>query len=57
MNCYFDTSALAKLFFKKEDGSETVAKLITDPANVVWVLELPKLNFTVPFIGVIGQES
>ena len=45
MNCYFDTSALAKLFLEKEDGVETVTKLVNDPANIVWVLELARIEF------------
>ena len=45
MNCYFDTSALAKLFLENEDGSETVTKLVNNSANIVWVLELARIEF------------
>lgn len=45
MNFYFDTSALAKLFFENEDGAEAVTKLVNDPASVVWVLDLAKIEF------------
>lgn len=45
MNCYFDTSVLAKLFFENEDGVEVVTKLVNDPANVVWVLDLARIEF------------
>ncbi len=39
MICYFDTSALVKLF-STESGSEKVKELIDNPENEVWVLEL-----------------
>lgn len=39
MILFFDTSALVKLF-SNEPGSGKVKKLITDPSNNVWVLEL-----------------
>jgi len=39
MNLYFDTSALVKLF-SKEEGSETVKKLVTDVSNNIYVLDL-----------------
>ena len=39
MICYFDTSALVKLF-NTESGSEKVKELIDNPENEVWVLEL-----------------
>ena len=45
MNCYFDTSALAKLFLENEDGIETVTKLVNDPANIIWVLDLARIEF------------
>lgn len=34
MNCYLDTSALAKLFFQ-EEGTDVVTQLVLDPTNVV----------------------
>lgn len=36
MNCFFDTSALAKLF-QKEEGSDFVEKLINAPENEIWI--------------------
>ncbi len=39
MICFFDTSALVKLF-SLEDGSEKVKGIILDPNNEIWVLEL-----------------
>ncbi len=39
MILFFDTSALVKLF-SNEAGSDTVKKLVSDPNNEVWVLEL-----------------
>ncbi|MFO7985945.1 MAG: type II toxin-antitoxin system VapC family toxin [Desulfatiglandaceae bacterium] len=44
MNLFFDTSALVK-FFHEEVGTETVSKLILDPNNNIWVLELARLEF------------
>ena len=36
---YFDTSALVKLF-SDEQGSKLVRRLISNPSNAIWVLEL-----------------
>ena len=44
MNCYFDTSALAKLFIQ-EEGTDTVTGLVLDRTNAVWVLDLARLEF------------
>lgn len=44
MNCYLDTSALAKLFFQ-EEGTDVVTQLVLDPTNVVWVLDLARIEF------------
>lgn len=44
MNCYLDTSALAKLFFQ-EEGTDVVTRLVLDPTNVVWVLDLARIEF------------
>lgn len=44
MNCYFDTSALAKLFFQ-EEGTEAVTGLVLDRTNVIWVLDLARIEF------------
>jgi predicted nucleic acid-binding protein len=40
---FFDTSALVK-FFRREEGTDVVSSLITDPENRVWVSELAKLE-------------
>jgi predicted nucleic acid-binding protein len=39
MTLYFDTSALVKLF-SDEQGSKLVRRLISNPSNAIWVLEL-----------------
>src|SRR5690606_14052677 len=39
MMLYFDTSALVKLF-SDEQGSKLVRRLISNPSNAIWVLEL-----------------
>lgn len=39
MNCFFDTSALVKLF-SNEVGSEKVKAIILDENSEIWVLEL-----------------
>ena len=44
MNCYFDTSALAKLFIQ-EKGTDTVTGLVLDRTNAVWVLDLARIEF------------
>jgi predicted nucleic acid-binding protein len=44
MNCYLDTSALAKLFFQ-EEGTDVVTRLVLDPSNIVWVLDLARVEF------------
>jgi uncharacterized protein len=44
MNLFFDTSALMK-FFHEEKGSDVVTELITEENNMVWILELAKLEF------------
>lgn len=44
MNCYLDTSALAKLFFQ-EEGADVVTRLVLDPTNVIWVLDLARIEF------------
>jgi len=41
---FFDTSALVK-FFHREEGTDVVTSLITDPGNRVWVSELARLEF------------
>ena len=43
MNCFFDTSALAKLF-QKEEGSDFVEKLINAPENDIWILDLTRIE-------------
>lgn len=43
MNCFFDTSALVKLFHQ-EKGTARVEAIITDSNNVIWVLELVRLE-------------
>lgn len=43
MILFFDTSALVKLF-SNETGSDTVKKLVSDPNNEVWVLELAQVE-------------
>jgi predicted nucleic acid-binding protein len=44
MILFFDTSALVK-FFHREEGTDVVISLITDPGNRVWVSELARLEF------------
>jgi PIN domain len=44
MILFFDTSALVK-FFHREEGTEVVISLITDPGNTVWVSELARIEF------------
>lgn len=44
MILFFDTSALIK-FFHRENGTDTVVSLVTDPGNSVWVSELARLEF------------
>jgi uncharacterized protein len=44
MNCYFDTSALAKLFIQ-EEGTDTVTELVLDQTNTIWVLDLARIEF------------
>jgi predicted nucleic acid-binding protein len=44
MKLFFDTSALVK-FFHEEKGSKEVTRLMTSPANTVWVSELVRLEF------------
>lgn len=44
MILFFDTSALVK-FFHREDGTDVVISLITDPRNRVWLSELARLEF------------
>ena len=44
MNYYLDTSALEKLFFQ-EKGTEEVTSLTLDSANVIWILDLAKVEF------------
>jgi len=44
MICFFDTSALVKLFHE-EMGSAAVESLILDEQNEIWALELVRLEF------------
>jgi len=44
MICFFDTSALVKLFHE-EKGSAAVESIIMDGQNEIWVLELVRLEF------------
>ena len=44
MNLYLDTSALAKLFFQ-EEGTDRVAEMVFDLSNVIWILDLAKIEF------------
>ncbi|RJR44002.1 MAG: PIN domain-containing protein [Desulfobacteraceae bacterium] len=44
MILFFDTSALVK-FFHREEGTDVVVSLITDPGNSVWLSELARLEF------------
>ena len=43
MNCFFDTSALAKLF-QKEEGSNFVEEIINAPENEIWILDLTRIE-------------
>ena len=45
MNVFVDTSALVKLFHE-EEGTEFMTELLMCPANVVWLLDLARLEFT-----------
>lgn len=45
MNVFFDTSALAKLFFHEENGTEEVTDLVNDSANSIWILALTRIEF------------
>ncbi len=44
MNCFFDTSALVKLFHV-EAGSDVVEGLVTDEGSDIWVCGLVRLEF------------
>ena len=44
MNLFFDTSALVKVFHE-EKGSANVMTLIQDQSNVVWILDLARLEY------------
>jgi len=44
MILFFDTSALIK-YFHREEGTEAVVSLISNPNNEVWVSELARLEF------------
>ena len=44
MNCFFDTSALAKLF-QEEDGTAFVENIVNDPNNKIWVLDFARIEF------------
>ncbi len=44
MNLFFDSSALVKLFHE-EDGTAQVTEWVEDPANVIWILDLARLEF------------
>jgi len=43
MNCFFDTSALAKLF-QTEEGSNFVEEIINAPENEIWILDLTRIE-------------
>jgi predicted nucleic acid-binding protein len=43
MNLYFDTSAIAKLFFA-EHGSEQVAELVESKHHTIWISQLTHLE-------------
>ena len=43
MNCFFDTSALAKLF-QKEEGIDFIEELINAPENDIWILDLTRIE-------------
>lgn len=45
MNLFFDSSALVKLFHE-EAGTAKVTEWVDDSANIVWLLDLAKLEFT-----------
>ena len=44
MILFFDTSALVK-FFHREEGTDVVVSIISDPDNEVWISELARLEF------------
>jgi uncharacterized protein with PIN domain len=44
MNCFFDTSAIVKLF-QEEEGSDVVEALVRDTQNEVWVSDLTKVEY------------
>jgi predicted nucleic acid-binding protein len=46
MHLYFDTSAIAKLFFAEgsEQGSEQVAKLVESKHQAIWISQLTHLE-------------
>ena len=48
MICYFDTSALVKLY-SDEDGSDKVRELVMNPSNENYILELA-------FIELLGKN-
>ena len=56
MNCFFDTSALAKLF-QKEEGSNFVEELINAPENDIWVLDLTRIELLSSFYRRYRQKE
>ncbi len=43
-HCFFDTSAIAKLFHE-EKGSDVVEEIVCDPKSEVWILDLSRIEF------------
>lgn len=56
MNCFFDTSALAKLF-QKEEGSNVVEELINAPVNDIWILDLTRIELLSSFYRRYRQKD
>ena len=48
MNLFFDSSVLVKLFHEKS-GTAKVTEWVDDTANIIWLLDLAKLEFTSAF--------
>ena len=45
MNLFFDSSVLVKLFHE-ESGTAKATEWVDDTANIIWLLDLAKLEFT-----------
>ncbi len=55
MICFFDTSALAKLFME-EQGTAFVEKMVNDEDNEVWVLDFSRVRTIKQYISQISQQ-